>query len=367
VAAGQTLAALAEHTGGTLRGDGTLRVDRPVHPARAERASDLALVLESAAADALVGCPAEAALVAEGLTLPPHALRGYVLVRRGRHALARVLRLFEEPPHAALGVHPSAFVDPSAAIGPRVSVGPFVAVGPRARIGADTILHSHVSIGADAVLGAGCRLHPGVRVGERVVIGDRVLLHPNVCVGPDGFSYATAERGSVEAVRASAGSAVEVTNTQIERISSLGTVVLEDDVEIGAGSTIDRATLGETRVGRGTRIDDLVLVAHNVTIGRDCLIAGQVGLSGSCRLGDRVVLAGKVGVADHITIGDDAVVTASANVGRHVPARAVVGSYAPALPREEALEQLHYLKRLKRLNERVADLTARLARLEGKP
>lgn len=357
----RTLHELADALGARLVGDGTVRIRQVVHPSAARSMTDLALAIEPQACDALAGCEAGAAVLADRLTPPADAPANYLVVQRPRYALARLLEIFDRPPHAPAGIHPSAVIDPSARIAEPASVGAFVYVGPRAEIGPGTVLMAHVTIGADARIGADCLLHPGVRIGERVIVGDRVILQHNASIGADGFSYATPEVGSVETVRATGR--VEAQNTRIVRINSVGTVVLEDDVEVGANTTIDRGTLGATTVGRGTKIDNLVMIGHNTTVGENCLIAGQVGLSGSCRIGDRVVLAGQVGVADHITIGDDAVVMAGSGVGRDVAPRAVVLGY-PALPKEKTFEQFLYIRRLKKMFERLADLTQRVDRIE---
>jgi UDP-3-O-[3-hydroxymyristoyl] glucosamine N-acyltransferase len=218
------------------------------------------------------------------------------------------------------------------------------------------------SIGAGAAIGADSVVHSGARIGAGVEIGARAIIHPNAVIGGDGFSYATPEPGSVESARA--GGKVTATNTAIAKIHSLGTVIIGDDVEIGANTTIDRATIAVTRIGSGTKIDNLVQVAHNVTIGRNCLIVAQVGLSGSVKVGERAVIAGQAGVADHVTIGDDAIVMAAAAVGRDVlPREMVIG--LPAVPRERFLEQVLNVARLKMLRATVAEMQQRLARLEG--
>jgi UDP-3-O-[3-hydroxymyristoyl] glucosamine N-acyltransferase len=226
-------------------------------------------------------------------------------------------------------------------------------VGPRAHIGRGTVILSHVTIGADAVIGRDCLLHPGVRIGDRVVVGDRAILQHNVSLGADGFSYATPEP-------AGAG---EDASVALPRINSIGTVILEDDVEIGANSAVDRATLAATRIGRNTKIDNLVQIGHNVAIGENCLICGMVGISGSVKIGDRVVLAGGVGVADHVTIGSDAMIAGGSGVGSNVPAKAVMAGY-PAVPRERAFEQVKYLARLRALFAEVGELKKRIAALE---
>jgi UDP-3-O-[3-hydroxymyristoyl] glucosamine N-acyltransferase len=203
--------------------------------------------------------------------------------------------------------------------------------------------------------------HPGVRIGDRVIVGDRVILHHNASIGADGFSFVTPEPGSVEAAKSTGR--VEATNTALRRIHSLGAVVLGDDVEVGANSAIDRGTLSDTRIGRHTKIDNLVQIGHNVTVGEMCMLCGQVGIAGSARIGNRVVLAGQVGVGDHIKIGDDAVVAAKSAVGTDVAPRTVVMGI-PAVPRDRAIDQLLNIGRLKGLFAEVAALKARLKTVE---
>lgn len=356
----RTLAEIADALGGALTGDGGLVVRRVVHPAAAESGDDLALAIEKDAAAALDGSKSRAAVVAAG-TMPPARIDAYVTVERGRYALARLLALFEIPPHAAAGVHPSAVVEPSAKLGAQVAIGPFAYVGPDAVIGDGSVLLSHVSVGAGARVGAHCRIHPGARIGERVVIGDRVILQHNVSLGSDGFSYATPEPGSVETARATGR--VEGRNTAIARIPSLGTVILGDDVEIGANTAVDRATIGATVIGAGTKIDNLVQVAHNVTIGENCLICGNVGISGSAKIGNRVVMAGGSGVADHLSIGDDTIVMGNAAVATDLPAGGLfVGQ--PAIARDEFFRQFRNIKRLGRMHDKLGEIEKRLAAIE---
>jgi UDP-3-O-[3-hydroxymyristoyl] glucosamine N-acyltransferase len=351
-----SLAEIASAIGGDLQGDGERRVGRIVPPQRATGADDLALAIQPAALDALAASAATAAVVARDAALPDNVTAA-IRVQRPRLAMAGLLRLFGRPPHAPAGIHPSACVDATATVAADCAVGPFTYIGPGARIGAGCRILSHVTIGAGAVLGEGCLIHPGARIGERVTLGRRVILQPNACIGADGFSYVTEEPGSIEAARA--GAAGSARNDRIVRLDSIGTVVLEDDVEIGAGSTVDRGTLEATRVGRGTKIDNLVQIGHNTTIGCNCLIAGHVGISGSCRIGDRVVLAGKVGVADHVRIDDDAIVMAGSGILQRVAAGAVVMGY-PAVPKYEFWTNFLFVRRLKKMAQRLQDIEKKI-------
>lgn len=356
------LAAIAAALDARLIGDGTIEIARTVHPADAEGSADLALAMDRKTLALLDASRARAAIVAEGAVVPEGRLDGCIVVGRPRYALAGVLDLFDQPVHAEPGIHATAVIAADAVIGADVRIGPFVVIGPRAVVGAGTIVMAHVTIGADARVGAGCRIHPGARIGDRVAVGDRVILHHNVSLGADGFSFVTPEAGSVESAKATGR--VEATNVTLRRINSIGTVIVGDDVEIGANSAVDRGTVSATRIGRGTKIDNLVQIGHNVVIGETCMLCGQVGIAGSAVIGNRVVLAGKVGVGDHVRIGDDAVVGAASAVGTDVAPKSVVMGM-PAMPRQRFFDQMTYLHRLKNLFGDVADLKSRLKRVES--
>jgi len=346
------LSEIAAALGAEFTGDGRLTIEGVNHPASA-RSTDLALAMEEDALAALPASPAKAAILKRGCTAP-ESLAGVIYVDHPRYALAGLTRLFARPPHVPPGIHPSSLVDPTAAIGDRPAIGAFVQIGPGARIGPRAVMLGQASIGAGVRIGADALIYPGVRIGDRVEIGDGVILHNNVSIGADGFSFAIP--GPNEPAPAG--------QPPIQRIASLGTVVIGDGVEVGANSCIDRGTIEATRIGDGSKIDNLVMIGHNNRIGRGCLIAGRVGISGSCRIGDGVILAGGVGIADHVTIGDGAVVLAGAQVGsnRIAPGAVVIGM--PAIAKEKFFEQVRYLHRLKKLFADVAELKARLK--EGK-
>jgi UDP-3-O-[3-hydroxymyristoyl] glucosamine N-acyltransferase len=194
-----------------------------------------------------------------------------------------------------------------------------------------------------------------VKIGARVRLGDRVICQPGAVVGADGFSFVTPEVSGVERVRRSLGDQGEVTGQSWTRIHSLGAVEIDDDVEIGANSAIDRGTIRSTRIGRGTKLDNLVHVGHNVEIGEDCLLCGQVGIAGSARIGDRVVLGGQCGVNDNIFVGDDVVAGGATKIFTNAPAgRVLLGS--PAVKMQSHLEMMKALRRLPRLVEQVRAL-----------
>jgi UDP-3-O-[3-hydroxymyristoyl] glucosamine N-acyltransferase len=358
----RTLGEIARFVDGELRGDPSVQVARVVHPALVENAEDLALVLSPNAVSLLhTGKIQNAVIPAEvGELQVPTA--NQIIVKRPRLVLARLTELFERPAFAHPGIHPSAVVDEGVRVGVDVRIGPHCWVGPGSVLGDGTTLVANVSIGADVCVGQNCLLHAGVRVGDRCQLGNRVIVQPNAVIGGDGFAFVTPERGSVESVRETGE--VKAFNTELIRINSIGNVVIEDGVEIGANACIDRGTLGETRVGQGTKIDNLVQVGHNVTIGRNCLVVAQVGLGGSSKVGDRAVVGGQAGLPDHLSIGEDAVVHAQAGISNHVSSRSVViGS--PAQPKRDFLEREVHLKRLPGMYKAVKDLQYRLQQLEA--
>jgi UDP-3-O-[3-hydroxymyristoyl] glucosamine N-acyltransferase len=358
----KTLGEIAKYVDGKLEGDPRIGISRIVHPALVRGPGDLALVLSANVLDLLKRDKVTSAIAPVELTSLD--VPNYILVSRPRLALARLLELFERPVYSAQGIHPSAVIDPSAKIGEKVSVGPHCWVGPNSNIGTGTRLICNVSVGADVEIGEKALLHPGVSVGDRCKIGNRVIIQPGACIGGDGFSFVTPQPGNVEAARQKK-QIVENTdsNMEIVRINSIGHVVIEDDVEIGAGTCIDRATLGETKIGRGTKIDNLVQIGHNVTIGSNCLIVAQVGIGGSAKVGERVVIGGQAGLPDHMSVGDDAVVGPQAGItGNVAPRQSVIGS--PAVPVRDFIQQNMNFKRLSRLNQRVKELEAKLAEME---
>ena len=344
-----------------LKGDGEIDIQGIADPANGLGASDLALAMTRDAVAALENCKARAAIVAVGCDALLDRFDAVIIVECPRVALAILTNLFARPIRLDAEIHATAVIAPNAEIAEGVGIGALAVVGSCTRIGGGTMIHAHTTIGADVTIGCDCLIYPGVRIGDYARIGDRVILQHNVSIGADGFSFVTPDRGSMESAKAVGR--VEVSNAAVLRINSIGTVVLEDDVEVGANSAIDRATLTATRIGRNTKIDNLVQIGHNVVIGENCLICGMVGISGSVRIGDRVVLGGGVGIADNVSIGSDAVIAAGSAVASNVPAKAVLVG-RPAIPRERAYEQLLLVGRLHSLFAEVSRLKGRVQILE---
>ena len=214
---------------------------------------------------------------------------------------ARAVRLIRPRKPQAPGVHPSAVIDPEAVIDPLAAVGAHCVVGPGCRIGSGTVLHPHVTLYTDVTVGADCTLHSRVVVREGTWIGDRVVLQPGAVLGADGFGYVFDESGAWE------------------HVPHVGRVVVEDDVEIGANSTIDRSMLSDTRIGRGTKIDNLVMVGHNCEIGEHVIVAAQVGMAGSSTVERRVIMMGQAALAGHLTVGEGAFLGGRTAVHSDVP------------------------------------------------
>lgn len=262
-------------------------------------------------------------------------------------AFAKAVELFAQDERPAAGVDRLASVAPTAVVSPDAFVGAFAVIGDGARIGARTILHPHVIVGRDAQIGDDCVIHSRASIRERVRIGNRVTLQDGAVIGSDGFGFARRPDGTHH------------------KIPQIGGVVIEDDVEIGANAAIDRPAVGETRIGAGTKIDNLVQVAHGVRIGRDVLLAAQVGIAGSTTIEDRVTLAGQVGVSGHITIGKGTIATAQSGIPNSVEPGSFISGY-PAIENRDWLKSSAIFRKLPELRKAVADLAARLERLESR-
>ena len=319
-----TLQEIAAAVDGKIIGDGTLRIARLAHPAEWRGAGDLALAMDAKLLPLLKDVSVSAAIVAAANESDSAFIANRILVARPRVALAQVTALFAEPVFVAPGIHPSAVIETGAKIGKNAAIGAFVYVGAGAVVGDNATLHPQAYIGANAVIGDDALIYAGAKIGAGTQIGHRVIIHFNVSIGADGFSFVTPQPGSVEVAKSGNSGTVTASNTQLIRIASLAPVIIGDDVEIGANSSIDRGTIISTRIGNGTKIDNQVQIGHNVTVGENCMICGRVGIAGSAVVGDRVVLGGAVGIADHVHIGDDAIVMGMSGVGGNVAPRAIV-------------------------------------------
>lgn len=261
-------------------------------------------------------------------------------------AYTRALRLFHPEPSFAPFIHPAAVIDPTAKLGVGVWIGAAAVIGAAVEIHDGVRIYPNATIYDHVVIGKQSVIHSGVALREGTLIGQRVIIHNNTVIGCDGFGYAKDEE------------------RRWLKIPQTGRVVIEDDVEIGAGTTIDRSSVGETRIGRGTKIDNLVQIGHSCTVGEDSLLCAQVGLAGSSHIGNRVVLAGQAGVAGHLTIGDDAVVTAKSATSHDVPAGKMI-SGIPAFDNRDWLRSTAAFRRLGEMQRTIRELEKRLAAIEG--
>ncbi len=222
---------------------------------------------------------------------------------------AKLMAIFYPPPKFAAGVHSTVIVSDSASIHPSAHIGAFTFIGERVSIGENTVIMAHSFIGDDVKIGKDCLIYPNVTVRERVVIGERVIIHSGAVIGSDGFGYIKKEDGTYF------------------KIPQIGTVIIEDDVEIGANTTIDRAALGETRIGRGSKLDNLIQIGHNVKIGENTIIAAQTGIAGSTQIGKGVTMGGQVGIADHLKIGDFTIIAGKTGVASNIPPNSIIAGY----------------------------------------
>jgi UDP-3-O-[3-hydroxymyristoyl] glucosamine N-acyltransferase len=341
----KTLSDLASHVGGKVIGDGSVLIHK-VSPIDQAGPGEISFLTNPRYQRFLPQCRASAVIVAPGLLSQSDfiATLNYLESADPYIAFAKILQLLSPAPTYSRTISATAYVDSSAVLAPGVTVFPNVYIGARAQIGPDAVLFPGVYIGADVEVGAASMLHPNVVVRDGCHVGERVILHAGVVIGSDGFGYAGAGANKV-------------------KIPQVGTVVVEDDVEIGANTTVDRATLGQTVIGRGTKIDNLVQIAHNVVIGEHSVVAAQAGIAGSTRLGKNVTLAGQVGVVNHIEIGDGATIGPQSGVGQSVPAGALLSSGLTAAPHHEWLKVMVLLPQLPKLWSTVRSLEKQLARL----
>lgn len=342
---------LARLVGGTVQGEGLARI-RGFNGLREAEAGEISFLANQKYLALLQSTRATAVIVGAGTWTAPKGV-SLLITEHPDLAFAKVMAHFAPAPVApAAAVHPSAVVADSARVDPGACLMARCVIGADSEIGAGTVVHPGVVVGARVRVGSGCVLHPHVTLYDEVTLGDRVVVHAGAVIGSDGFGFAT-----VDGVH--------------RKLPQQGTVVIADEVEIGANTTIARARFGRTEIGRGTKIDNLVQIGHNVVIGEHCMIISQVGVAGSARLGRGVVVAGQVGVGGHLTIGDHAVIGARSGVTKSIPPRAVV-SGMPARPHNQtrrilaASVKLPELNRaLSQLEARVRDLTARIAALEN--
>jgi UDP-3-O-[3-hydroxymyristoyl] glucosamine N-acyltransferase len=334
---------LAERLACRLEGDGEIDIHRVAGLDQAGP-GDVTFLANPRYGPALAGTAASAVILGEDAPPAPCAML------RTAHpylVFAKAMALFAPEDRPARGVHPWASIAEDARIPEDAAIGAFVSIGAGTRLGRGAIVHPHVYIGPHVTVGDDCVLHAHVSVREGTILGHRVIVQNGAVIGSDGFGFAPRPDGSYE------------------KIPQVSHVVIEDDVEIGANTAVDRPALGETRVRAGTKIDNLVQVAHGVTIGRHTVLSAQVGVAGSSRIGDHVILAGQVGVADHLTVGDRVRATAQTGIAGSVDADAFV-SGTPAIDNREWRKSSVIFRGLPELRRSLLDLQQQVAALEAR-
>jgi UDP-3-O-[3-hydroxymyristoyl] glucosamine N-acyltransferase len=337
------LSELAARLDCQLEGDGDIEITR-VATLEHAGAGDVAFLANTRYAWQLAGSRASAIIVDSAVAGVPCA----VLRSANPYlAFARATALLNPRDRPVPGVHATAIVAPDAVIESDVTIGPYVVIGAGVRIGARSVIHAHTVIGSGATLGPDCLVHVRVSVREQVQIGARVVVQDGAVIGSDGFGFAPRGDGT------------------FEKIPQVADVIVEDDVEIGANTTIDRPAVGETRIHAGTKIDNLVQIAHGVVVGRNTMLAAQVGIAGSSVIGDDVMLGGQVGVTGHVTVGDRVKASAKTGITGNVPADSFITGY-PHMNNLEWRKAYVVFRRLPDMRKQLAALEARLAALEAK-
>jgi UDP-3-O-[3-hydroxymyristoyl] glucosamine N-acyltransferase len=332
---------IAGRVRGEIIGDGTTRLTGFASADQA-RAGDLTFADDEKYFAAAEQSAASAILVSGSVAASAKVL---IRVPNPRIAVARLLPLFFPQAKPAPGVHPSASVAASAKLDASAHIGPHCAIGEGVEIGANTVLHGGNHIGRDAKVGADVELFPNVVLYERTIVGNRVRIHASTVIGSDGYGYVFDEG-------------------RHRKVLQVGNVVIGDDVEIGANSAVDRAALGSTVIGAGTKIDNLVHVAHNVVMGQHCLVMGQSGFAGSTQLGDYCVIASQSGVAGHLKLGRQSTVGAKSGVMRDVPDGGTVLGF-PAMPDKQTKRQWIATQQLPDLVRKIRELQKQVAQLSA--
>lgn len=354
-----TLAEIASIIDGIVEGPSDLAVNSIAMSPLSAGPGDLAVVFEPKLVKRIGECHASAVIVQEGVatSLPKIAVRRPMLALRKMLAAVQPRRFYPE-----VGVHPTAVIDPTCQLEEGVAIGPLAVIGPRTKIGSGTRIMANCVVGGEVVIGKDCLFYPGCLIADYVQIGNRVILQQGASIGSDGFGYVSEHPSNMELRIAGINELSDEPNPLL-KIPQIGTVILEDDVEIGACTTVSRATMGATIIGQGTKIDNLVMIAHNCKLGRETIVVSMTGLAGSCTVGDRAIIAGHVGVKDHIRIGKDAIIEGKAGVMKDIgDAEVVVG--IPAAPVREHMTQLAYIRKGPQLHAEMKELKKRLEELE---
>jgi|DewCreStandDraft_4_1066084.scaffolds.fasta_scaffold30798_3 UDP-3-O-[3-hydroxymyristoyl] glucosamine N-acyltransferase len=333
---------ICELVGGELFGDGDIEI-HGVSGIKEAHEGQITFIANPRYLSEIEKTQASAIIAGEGSFCNGKAL---IQVKNPYLAWAKVVNEFaSKPDKENKGIHPTAIIGDNVRLGNDVSIQAYAFIGDNVQIGDRTVISPLVYIGDNSVIGSDSLIYPLVTIREEITIGNRVIIHSGTVVGSDGFGYAPDK-------------------DKLVKIAQIGTVVIEDDVELGANVTVDRANTGKTVIGRGTKVDNLVQIAHNVIIGENCLIVAQVGISGSTEIGNRVTLAGQVGIVGHVTVGDDAQITAKSGISKSIPSGRIKWSGVPAMPQMRDLRIQASTHRLPELIDQINEMEKRIHMLE---
>lgn len=342
----------------TLQGDGT-RLIQDIRPLKSAKAGDISFLTSDAYQTELASTQASALLMGKNHTLPDGIQVPVLLMNNPYMGVALLLDYFHPIQHSPFGIHPTAVIEPTAHLGKNVSIGPFVYVGHHCRLGEGVTLYPNVVLGNEVVIEEQSTLYANVSVYARCQIGKRCTLHAGVVLGADGFGYAT-----------------DMKNGKHRKINQVGIVILEDDVEIGANTTIDRGAMEATRISQGTKLDNLIQIGHNVKIGQDCILVSQCGVAGSTQIGDHVLIGGQVGIAGKIggppiRIANGVQIAAQTGVDKSLenpdyPKPKGYWGFPQAMPIAEAQRNFIHIKKLPEYNDRLKALEQKIQELEQK-
>jgi UDP-3-O-[3-hydroxymyristoyl] glucosamine N-acyltransferase len=355
-----SLAEIAHLVNGKVQGSPATKVSAVALDPFKAKDGELAIVFDPKLIRRLGECTATALVVPEGVKtdLPR------VEVVRPLLALTKMLAAVAPKRFLpAAGIHPTAIVDPSCEIGENVAIGPYVVIGPHTKIGNNTVVMASCVIGGAVEIGQNCLLYPSCLIADYIRIGNRVILQQGASLGSDGFGYVTERPSNLELKMTGSKDFSDDPNPLL-KIPQIGTIIVEDDAEIGSYTTIDRATMGATIIGQGSKIDNQVMIAHNTRIGREAIVVAHASIAGSCVIGDRAVLAGHCAVKDHIKIGKDAIVEGASGAMRDVPDNGVVAG-TPAIPAREYFTILAHERKLPELSSELKELKKKVAQLEA--
>jgi len=332
---------LAEHVGGSVHGDGNIMI-QGVSGLDSAGAGEITYVEDEKFFRLASASKASCVIVPEGANIDVSCRIG---VKKPKLAFALIAEVLHPRKRLEPSLDPTAVIAENADVALTAFIGPHVCVGENSRVGAGTEIYAGASVGTDVVIGVDCVIHPNVVIYDNVTIGDRVILHAGVVIGADGFGYVRDDHG-------------------YHKFPQIGTVVIEDDVELGAHTCVDRAALGQTRIGRGTKIDNMVHVGHNVDIGEHVVIAAQTGISGSVVIEDDAIIGGQVGFGDHTRVQKGAVIGSKAGILPGKIVRPGVWWGIPVQPLDEYKRMNAHIGRLPHMREEIKDLKKRLAELE---